>query len=136
MPPMESNPELTNKRKDDTIESGDDPTNGGFLSGRKIKQPEKAVQNGEFDMQKDGVGSYAAPGVHMSKKELEAVSSAILTDYPNLKSGAQLPYEYGNFFYVADVMKQPGDYYFTAKIALTVKNQSKIAKYREVLKDD
>lgn len=33
-------------------------------------------------------------------------------------------------------MKQPGDYYFTAKIALTVKNQSKIAKYREVLKDD
>lgn len=87
-------------------------------------------------MQKDGVGSYAAPGVHMSKKELEAVSSAILTDYPNLKSGAQLPYEYENYFYVARAMRLPGDYYFTAKIPLTEKNQSKIAWYREVFKND
>lgn len=85
-------------------------------------------------MYKAGVGSYTAPGVHMSKKELDIVSSAILTDYPNLKSGTQFPYEHGSYFYVADAMEQPGDYYFTTKVPLTAKNQAKIAWYREVFK--
>ena len=80
-----------------------------------------------------GVGSYTAPGVRMSKKELDTVSGAILTDHPDAKCGSRLPYEYGNHFYVAAVLEVPGNYYFIEKIQLTPKNQPKINYIRKGL---
>ena len=71
----------------------------------------------------------------MSKKELNTVSSAILTDHPNAVSGSKLPYEYENHFYVADVLEVPGDYYFIEKMQLTPKNQPKINYIRKGLSD-
>lgn len=142
---MGSNSELTNDGKDDTIGSRGnpyhDPANGRFTSGgsgsRKSKIREnKTVKNGESAMNKADIGSYTASGVRMSRKELRIVSSAILTNHPDLKSGDTIPYEHGSYFYVARAMRLPGDYYFTAKVPLTAKNQAKIAWYREVLKND
>lgn len=135
---------LTNDGKGDTMESRGnpyhDPTNGRFTSGgngsKSKNRGEKTAKNGESAMNKADIGSYTASGVRMSRKELRIVSSAILTNHPELKNGDTIPYEHGSYFYVARAMRLPGDYYFTAKVPLTAKNQAKIAWYREVLKND
>ncbi|MCM1335657.1 MAG: phage portal protein [Bacteroides sp.] len=110
---MGANSGLTAEEKDDTIEKRHnpyhDPTNGRLTSP----------------------GSFAAPGLRMSKKELNRVSSAIITDHPELKSGERIAYEYESYFYIATSLSQPGDYYFSAKIKLTAESQKKVKKMRE-----
>ncbi len=65
---------------------------------------------------------------------LRTVSSAILTGHPNTTVGELIPYEYDPYFYVADPLEIPGDYYFTTKISLSPKNQAKIDFIRKGMK--
>lgn len=65
----------------------------------------------------------------MGKKEIERVSSAILTDHPNYDSSKIYDYEYGAHFYQFFV-KGKGNYKFTYKIKLEG-NQDIINKIRK-----
>ena len=63
-------------------------------------------------------------------KERARLTHQLLTDHPDAKIGATVPYENRNHFYLVKVF-DVGSYSFTAKIPLTEKNQSKINQIRK-----
>ena len=66
----------------------------------------------------------------ISAKERARLTHQFLTDHPNAKIGATVPYENRNHFYMVKVV-DVGSYVFTAKIPLTEKNKAKISEFRK-----
>ena len=54
----------------------------------------------------------------MSKREIDLVSSGILTDHPKFEPGSYHGYYYGKYYYIFTV-EGPGEYHFTKKIPLS-----------------
>lgn len=70
----------------------------------------------------------------MSKKEKARVSSEIITNFPNYRSGSVHVHRVGGYFYRFKV-NGPGDYYFYNKCKNSPRNQKRI-KYLESDTDD
>ena len=71
----------------------------------------------------------------MSRSEVKAVSSGILTDHPNYRIGDSYMYEYGEFSYLFEV-KGYGEYDFIRKLKITPRNKNKIDLLRKMCNDD
>ena len=112
---------LTSESKDDIIQERGNPYHddkGRFTSG-----------NGGAGGKMNNVSLPLKPP-KIGTKERARLTHQFLTDHPDAKIGATVPYENRNHFYLVKVF-DVGSYDFTAKIPLTEKNQSKINQIRK-----